>query len=154
MLKLGIESGSQKILDHLQKGIDLEIASKALKALKQAGIATYVYLLFGTPPETEEDAYRTLDFTARHHDLISFLNVAIFNLPAYGPDVENLETESFYEGDLSLYRNFVHPNGWSRSVVRQFLNRTFKRHPAVSPILQRDPPYFTSNHAPFFVMSA
>ena len=154
MLKLGIESGSQKILDQLQKGIDLEMASKALKALKQAGIATYVYLLFGTPPETEGDAYRTLDFTARHHDLISFLNVAIFNLPAYGPDVENLETESFYEGDLSLYRNFVHPTGWSRSVVRQFLNRTFKRHPAVSPILQRDPPYFTSNHAPFFVMSA
>jgi len=58
MLKLGIESGSQKILDHLQKGMDLEIASKALKTLKQAGIATYVYLLFGTPPETEGDAYR------------------------------------------------------------------------------------------------
>ena len=95
-----------------------------------------------------------MDFTARHHDLIRFLNVAIFNLPAYEPDVENLETESFYEGDLSLYRNFVHPTGWSRSVVRQFLNRTFKRHPAVSHILQRDPPYFTSNHAPFFVMSS
>ncbi len=65
-----------------------------------------------------------------------------------------METESFYEGDLSLYRTFVHPAGWSRTSVRNFLNRTFKRHPAVAPILRRDPPYFTSGHAPFFAMDA
>jgi len=154
MLKLGLESGSQQVLDHLQKGIDLETASKTLEALNGAGIAAYVYLLFGTPPETEADAEKTLNFAVRQHERISFLNVAIFNLPAYGPDTENLETESFYEGDLSLYRTFVHPAGWDRPAVRRFLNRAFKRHPAISPILQRDPPYFTSNHAPFFAINA
>ncbi len=51
MLKLGLESGDQGVLDGMQKGIDIETASQALKTLKKAGIAAYVYLLFGTPWE-------------------------------------------------------------------------------------------------------
>lgn len=150
MLKLGIESGSQKVLDELGKGIDLKMAADALKTLHQAGIATYVYLLFGTPPEQESEALQTLDFVIRHQEWIDFLNVAIFNLPAFGPDTEKLETGDFYAGDLSLYRTFTHPSGWNRPKVRQFLDRIFKRHSAVAAILRRDPPFFTSNHAPFF----
>jgi hypothetical protein len=152
MLKLGIESGSQRVLDELGKGIDLIMAADALKTLHQAGIATYAYLLFGTPPEQEPDAFQTLDFMIRNQEYIVFLNVAIFNLPAFGPDTEKLETGDFYEGDLSLYRTFRHPSGWDRPKVRQFLDRVFKRHAAVAAILRRDPPYFTSNHAPFFGM--
>jgi hypothetical protein len=34
--------------------------------------------------------------------------------------------------------------------VRRFLDREWKRHPLIAPILRRDPPIFTSNHAPFF----
>ena len=56
MLKLGIESGDQKVLERMEKGIDLDVASRALKALREAGIATYVYLLFGTPGESRQEA--------------------------------------------------------------------------------------------------
>jgi hypothetical protein len=150
LLKLGIESGAQNVLDELDKGIDVETAGKNLDALHQAGIAAYVYLLFGTPPEREEHAFQTLDFVARHQQKIDFLNVAIFNLPVSSPDAEKFETGDFYEGDLSLYRAFTHPFGWNRQKVRHFLDRVFKRHSAVSAILRRDPPFFTSNHAPFF----
>jgi hypothetical protein len=150
MLKLGLESGDQEVLDSLGKGIDLPVASAALKSLKRAGIAAYVYLLFGTPAESPEAAERTLDFTVDHSDCIDFLNIAIFNMPARGTDADQFETKNFYEGDLSLYREFVHPLGWNRSAVRQFLDKRFKRHPAVAAILRRDPPFFTSNHAPFF----
>lgn len=150
MLKLGLESGDQAVLDGLCKGIDLEIASQALEALNEAGIATYVYLLFGTPAENAEAAHRTLDFTVHHAESIDFLNIAIFNMPAYGADAEKFETQDFYEGDLSLYKSFTHPVGWDRSAVRRFLDREFKRHPAIASILRRDPPFFTSNHAPFF----
>jgi hypothetical protein len=31
-----------------------------------------------------------------------------------------------------------------------FLDREFRRHPAVADILRRTPKHFTSNHAPFF----
>jgi hypothetical protein len=151
MLKLGIESGDQEVLDQLNKGIDLPIASAVLKSLKRAGIATYCYFLFGTPPETKECAVKTLDFVCQHHDYINFLNLAIFNLPAQSVEAQSLATHDFYEGDLSLYKNFQHPFGWQRPVVRHFLEKTFKKHPAIAPILRRTPEFFTSNHAPFFV---
>jgi hypothetical protein len=150
MLKLGLESGDQDVLDSLRKGIDLAVASASLKALKRAGIATYVYLLFGTPAENLEAAERTLEFTVKHSENIDFLNIAVFNMPAHGANACTLETKDFYEGDLSLYREFVHPLGWDRATVRQFLDKRFKRQPAVASILRRDPPFFTSNHAPFF----
>lgn len=153
MLKLGIESGDQDVLDRLNKGINLQTASAALKSLKKAGIATYVYLLFGTPPENERSALKTLDFVIEHRDCIDFFNLAIFNLPAGSIEAQNLNTGDFYEGDLSLYKNFQHPLGWHRPIVRNFLEKTFKKHPAVSLILRHMPEFFTSNHAPFFVLN-
>ena len=152
MLKLGLESGDQNVLNNLQKGIHLGEASSVLRNLKKAGITTYVYLLFGTPQEGLIEAQRTLEFVAKHHDYIGFLNLAIFNMPIDGPEAQQVETKTFYEGDLSLYTSFDHPKGWSRQRIRQFLDKEFKRHPAVSPILRRDPLVFTSNHAPFFVI--
>ena len=152
MLKLGIESGDQHVLDRLQKGIDIDTASVVLRNLKKVGIGTYVYLIFGTPAEKEESARKTLAFVVNHCESIDFLNLAIFNMPISGVPDTGIETRSFYDGDLSLYTDFIHPAGWDRKRVRLFLNNEFKRHPAVSAILKNDPPVFTSNHAPFFVM--
>ncbi len=152
MLKLGIESGDQGVLDALDKGISVEMTSVVLKNLKKAGIATYVYLLFGTPVETETNARRTLEFTAHHSNCIDYLNLAIFNMPICGKISSDLPIRTFSEGDLSLYTDFVHPQGWDRKKVRLFLDRDFKRHPAVSAILKQEVPVFTSNHAPFFML--
>ena len=151
MLKLGLESGDQRVLDRMQKGIDLVTASQVLKNLNKVGIATYVYLLFGTPAETVAEARKTLDFTVTHAHAITFLNLAIFNMPLCGKEAGEYETEEFYDGDLSLYTGFTHPRGWDRKLVRQFLDGEFKRHSAVTLILKNDPPVFTSNHAAFFL---
>jgi len=150
MLKLGLESGDQGVLDRLQKGIDLDMASRALRTLKKAGIAAYVYLLFGTPEESETEARKTLEFTVRHADTIGFLNLAVFNMPVCSREAKGYTRSTFYDGDLSLYTGFTHPRGWDRNVVRMFLDKEFKKHPAVSAIVKNDPPVFTSNHAAFF----
>jgi len=150
MLKVGLESGDQRVLDGLRKGINLEEASRVLKNLKKAGIAAYVYLLFGTPGEGLTEARKTLDFVVKHHDQIHFLNLALFNLPIDDEETSAKETKHFYEGDLSLYTDFDHPKGWHRKQIRQFLDKEFKRHPAIASILRKTPPVFTSNHAPFF----
>jgi hypothetical protein len=152
MLKLGVESGDQAVLDALAKGVDLATVSAALRTLKKVGIATYVYLLFGTPAETVASARRTLAFTLDHAEAIDFLNLAIFNLPAYSDEAAALETRPFSEGDLSLYREFVHPRGWQRDAVRRFLAKEFKKPAPIRAILNNDPPFFTSNHAAFFRM--
>ena len=150
MLKLGIESGSQPVLDGMNKGIDIRTVAAALAALAAAGIATYVYLLFGTPGESVEEARETLAFVTAHHRLITFLNLAIFNLPVGSREAAGLEITTRHQGDLTLYHDFHHPRGWGRREIRRFLDREFKGRPAIRAILQRDPPFFTSNHAAFF----
>jgi radical SAM superfamily enzyme YgiQ (UPF0313 family) len=152
MLKLGIESGDQGVLDALGKGIKIEDSLAVLRAVKAAGIGTYCYLLFGTPAEDELSARKTLDFVVQNHELMDFLNLSIFNLPRENARELGLNTYDFSEGDLSLYQGFVHPRGWDRKRVRQFLDKEFKRHPAIARIVRADPPAFTSNHAPFFLM--
>jgi hypothetical protein len=153
MLKLGIESGDQGLLDALGKGISVKTAAKALSALKRAGIGTYVYLLFGTPSEDPAGARKTLAFAARNSASIDFLNLAVFNLPVNCEEARRLDLRPFYAGDLSLYSDFVHPFGFGRREVRTFLEREFKAHPAIRPIVLRRPPHFTSNHAPLFCMA-
>lgn len=150
MLKLGLESGDQTVLNSTDKGIDIAMVSDAFKALEEAGIATFVYLLFGTPSESLAEARRTMDFVVEHQAAITFLNLAVFNMPISSTEVQGLTISKFYEGDLSLYTDFDHPLGWNRQSIRRFLDEEFKRHPAIDRILKRVPPIFTSNHAPFF----
>ena len=147
MLKLGLESGDQSVLEKMRKGIDLGLTSRVLTNLKAAGIAVYCYLLFGTPGETVVEARRTLEFVVDHHHAITFLNIALFNMPLYGDEAAEYGNQPFYEGDLSLYTAFRHPDGWDRKQVRHFLESEFKRHPAIAPIIRNDPPQFSSNHA-------
>ena len=147
MLKLGIESGDQAVLDQLHKGIQVERAGRILENLHDAGIAVYGYLLFGTPAEDEAAARRTLAFVQQHHQALTFLNLAIFNMPLFGDEVATCETELFYDGDLSLYTGFHHPAGWGRDQVRRFLRQEFSKPPEIAAIIRRDPPYFPSIQA-------
>lgn len=150
MLKLGLESGDQKILDSMNKGINLEDASIILRNLGKAGILTYVYLLFGTPEEDYESAMKTKEYVLRHCDSITYLNLAIFNLPVGSSQARNLELFDINDSDLSLYKNFTHPKGWDRSKVRDFINNELNKEPQIIEILKRTPLQFNANHAPFF----
>ncbi len=149
MLCLGLESGDQEVLNKLKKGIKLEIVSKILKNLREVGILTYVYIMFGTPAENKTSALKTKDFIEEHSEFISFLNVSIFNMPIGSHENELVDSMEFYEGDLAIYRNFNHPEGWSRGMIRQFIEKDFRKIDAIGEILKRTPPIFTSSHAPF-----
>jgi radical SAM superfamily enzyme YgiQ (UPF0313 family) len=150
MLKLGLESGDQAVLDRMRKGTDLTLVSRILKNLHQAGIFTYVYLLFGTQFEDRRSAMTTLSFARQHKKYMDYLNLAVFNLPRFSEDADGLDTEKFYDGDLSLYLNFVHPLGWDRRQVKQFLDKTFKKQLAIGSGFRKNPAFFSSNHAMFF----
>ncbi|MCG8688814.1 MAG: radical SAM protein [Desulfobacterales bacterium] len=150
MLKLGLESGDQDVLDQMGKGTDLDLASKTLINLKQAGILTFVYLLFGTSFEDEPAAQRTLDYVKEHREYIDYLNLAVFNLPKFSEDAKGLTTREFYHGDLSLYLNFDHPHGWDRRHVKGFIDKQFKKQLGVGSRFRKNPAFFSSNHAMFF----
>ncbi|MBN2658917.1 MAG: hypothetical protein JXR86_17820 [Spirochaetales bacterium] len=153
MLCLGLESGDQQVLNSLKKGIRLDMVSIILENLKEAGISTFVYIMFGTPAERRDSAERTKDFVAAYSSYIDFLNVSIFNMPVNSEEAEGLESGFFYDGDLSLYREFAHPGGWNRVNIRNFLTKDFRSIREIRTILNRNLPVFTSNHAPFLAES-
>ncbi len=150
MLKLGLESGDQGVLDEMNKGTRLEMVSVILKNLHDAGILNFVYLLFGTSFENEAAAGKTLEYIKAHTEYIDYLNLAVFNLPRFSEDAEDLETHEFYHGDLSLYLNFTHPKGWERRRVKKFLDKSFKKQVMTPGAIRKNPAFFSSNHAAFF----
>jgi len=157
MLQLGLESGSQRVLDTLRKGIKLETVEKILDNLQRAGIGSYVYIMLGTPGETEVDAEMTLAFLEKHAGQINFLNISIMNLPRgselldnpelYGISGSHLRTA---DSSLGLYVEFDTTSGWDRKTARRFLNQRILASPKIRTIVKRDPPFFSSSHAVFF----
>lgn len=61
-IKVGIESGSERILKMMNKKISLEQCRKAAYLFKKTGIHWTGYFMIGLPSETKEDIYKTLDF--------------------------------------------------------------------------------------------
>jgi radical SAM superfamily enzyme YgiQ (UPF0313 family) len=68
--KLGLESGSQRVLDLMDKRITIRQSETALASLAYAGIKTTTFWLFGYPGETEQDFQMTLDFIEKCKDNI------------------------------------------------------------------------------------
>ncbi len=157
MLQLGLESGSQPLLDRMGKGTRVADASGILSNLSRAGIGAYVYVMLGAPGETRADAERTLRFLSEHAEAIGFLNLSILNLPreASWPGLseggsslkDGCPTEG---GTLGLYRPSPAAGGWGRTQARRFLQKRILRDPAIRAIAARTPPWFGDSHAFFF----
>lgn len=58
---LGVESGSQRVLDAMDKGIKIDQIYEAAPALQHAGVRVAFFLQFGYLGETREDIRRTVD---------------------------------------------------------------------------------------------
>jgi methylmalonyl-CoA mutase cobalamin-binding subunit len=156
LLQLGLESGSQAVLEQMDKGTNLIEAAQILENLRAAGIASYVYVMTGIPGETAADAELTRSFLLQHAEKIGFLNLALMNLPRDASLLEQAGNYAISSADLldsdaplGLYRAFSSSTDWGRDEARRFL-AALKREPAIRAILQRTPPWLTSNHAFFF----
>jgi hypothetical protein len=67
-VRLGTESGSQNILNAMDKKITPEQIKATLRGLAYAGIKTTTYWVIGHPGETEEDFQETLDLIREMKD--------------------------------------------------------------------------------------
>lgn len=61
-LMLGVESGSQKILDRANKNIKLRQTRKAVEKAKEVGLKTSAHMIFGLPGETRETMKKSQKF--------------------------------------------------------------------------------------------
>lgn len=68
--RLGIESGSQRMLELMHKQASVDMIRRSLQALAEAGIKTTTFWIVGYPGETDEDVDETLALIAELGDCI------------------------------------------------------------------------------------
>jgi radical SAM superfamily enzyme YgiQ (UPF0313 family) len=101
----GAESGVQKNLATIRKGITLEQTVKAVNAAKEVGLKVSTPFMFGIPGETFEEGLKTIDFAikldpdiANFHAITPFPGTYLYeHLDQYGTISEEL-TDFTYQG--------------------------------------------------------
>ncbi len=84
-ISFGIETGTQRLLDLIEKSLKIETVEKAVNMAHRAGIKTRGSFMLGLPTETREDSLATIDFA-----LSLPLDIAKFNLAVPYPGTELL----------------------------------------------------------------
>ena len=102
ILGLGVESGSQEILNNLRKGITIKQIKRAFRICKRYGIRTHAYFMLGSPGETK----KTLRATEKLIDRIDPDTIGISILvPTPGSDLYDIykKSENMGISDYSEY---------------------------------------------------
>jgi anaerobic magnesium-protoporphyrin IX monomethyl ester cyclase len=58
---IGAESGSQEVINNMDRRVDVKIVQEMLIKAKNAGIETGTFIMLGYPGETQEDILKTVD---------------------------------------------------------------------------------------------
>ena len=90
-LYFGMESGCQRVLDHMEKGIDRQAIIEISKNVTRAGIWNHMFSFFGFPTETREEAQETLDLLFLHRDIIRSFSITYFQLGKDSPAANDPE---------------------------------------------------------------
>lgn len=62
LLTVGIESGSNSVLEHMKKNINTEIITEKVRLMQRCGFKVHGLFIVGYPTETKEDIQKTLKF--------------------------------------------------------------------------------------------
>ena len=159
MLQLGVEGGNDALLSRFHKGIHPDDARQVLIEAADAGIRTYVYLLFGLPGETDTEREDTRRLIADTIDAVDFLNLSIFNLPKHcelnnRADAFNMVVDAYADTSqtIELYRPFT-VNGINdspRRLARAFIANRFSSDERIRQAVLRTPKWFRAAHLALF----
>ncbi len=138
MLRLGVESGVQELLDNVKKGIKIEQTEQVFKWAHEVGIDTHAHMMIGIPGETKDTIEQTIKFITKIEPTIVTFGILtpypgtpLFDdLREHGfefgdgtcIDLSKLHTHSFYnEKFTSLSSEEL--QGYIRKVYRKFYLR-------------------------------
>jgi len=123
-IQYGVESGDQRILDSIQKGITIEQVKKAFQETRRSGIETVAFFMFGCPGETVETMEKTIAL-AKELDA----DYASFNIVTPYPGTRLYEI--YQEQIKGNWRNFdgfhvAIKNELSPEDIRRYLRRAYR----------------------------
>ena len=113
----GIESGSDRILELMRKGVDRETLTSVNRAFHEAGVATEWMTFTDHPDETVAEALETIDWIEEQSEQVDLFIVGEFGLEsgshiAQDPARYGVRRIWHAEGDdLRLYALFQHKDG-------------------------------------------
>ncbi|MFI5155572.1 MAG: B12-binding domain-containing radical SAM protein [Chitinophagales bacterium] len=134
---IGAESGSQKILDAMDKGITVEQIGRATAQLKRAGIHPSFFIQFGYLGETREDISRTIQMI---HDLLPFeIGISVsYPLPGtifYEKVKKDLKEKSNWTDSDELqmmFKNTYQPGFYKQ--LHRYVHKSYRRQLALQNI--------------------
>ena len=106
LVSIGIESGSQEMLDKMGKKITLAQVRNTVNAFKKTGIQIYAYYVVGLPWETKETINETLGFAkSLNTEYVSFYTACALVGTRFYDYVENNSL-----GELNYDRPYYYPS--------------------------------------------
>jgi radical SAM superfamily enzyme YgiQ (UPF0313 family) len=117
MVLWGFESGNRRIMNLINKGINLDGRLEILRSAADLGVWNFAYIFFGFPTESREEAWETINTIVDHTDIIDSYGRSVFTLgrhsklrdepAAYGirsivEDLEELSTNLHYVCDTGM----------------------------------------------------
>ena len=117
MLMFGLETASEPMVKHMDKGTRVETTSRILQEGTAAGIWNHTFFFFGFPTETIENAQETVNFIYAHQQYIHSASPGTFLLERYAP--AHLRPHEFGiskivetpERDLAIYYDYEAVSG-------------------------------------------
>lgn len=127
LIAYGIESGTQEMLDFLQKNITLEKVKEVIRWTKQAGLIAEGLFMMGVPRETNETMQTTINFAKSNP--LDDIAVTIFT-PLPGSKLYK-EIDQFGRFDEDWKKMSQHypvfvPDGLTREEIIRFNNKALR----------------------------
>jgi len=89
MIMWGVESGCDRLLKLINKGTNILDISQVISDSHKVGIKNIVYIMFGFPTETKEEAEITLRFLQDNTENIDLVSTSVFGLQKDTPIYRN-----------------------------------------------------------------
>lgn len=93
MVLWGVESGSKRIMELINKGVDIDNRLNILRGSREAGVCNFAFIFFGFPAETKEEAMQTIDMICQNTDIINAYGKCAFTM---GKHTKLREAPEFY----------------------------------------------------------
>lgn len=125
LVSIGVESGSQYMLEKMGKKITLNDVRRTVKVFKKAKIRIYNYFVIGLPWETEETVEETIKFAIElNSDFISFYTAT----PLPGSRFYDYALEhNLFDKETSFENAYYYPAVNTNNLTRE---RVFELHKA------------------------
>ncbi len=129
----GFESGSQIILDSMNKKTTVKMNIKAITLTKKVGIGCYGEIMIGMPGETKDTINETINFLLKTKPIVGFVPV-LYPLP--GTKVyEDAKNNGSLQGDWTIDGAWP----WVKLPWTQSSKELYAESWRISKTIQRDP---------------